>query len=634
MGKEKISFKEKFRYFFDNTMSAGTPALIGWLALLSLVIVSIATTIIYFTNWGATDGEQVGFFEAAWQSLMRAMDAGTVAGDTGWKYRAIMWIVTIGGIFIVSILIGVLTSGIESKLEELRKGRSRVLENNHTLILGWSSKIFSIISELVVANENQRKPRIVILADKDKIEMEEEIRAAIFDTKNTKIICRNGSPLDLNDLEIVNPHVAKSIVIVSPEIDTADTHVIKSILAITNNPKRKKEKYHIVAEIKSESNMEAAHLVGGDEAVVVLSSDIIARVTAQTCRQSGLSVVYTELLDFDGAEIYFKEENSLIGKTFKDAVFSYETSTIIGLQYADNTVKVNPPMNKIIEKGEKIIAISEDDDTIKLSGKTAWSVNLDSITTKVMREQKTERTLVLGWNNKGAAIVKELDSYVKEGSEVVIVAEKEEVHANINKLGAELKNQKLSFLLGNTTERALLRSLNVISFNHIIILCYSDINDIQEADAHTLITLLHLRNIAEEAKTNLSIVSEMLDIRNKALAEVTKADDFIVSDKLVSLLLSQLAENKYLKAVFDDLFDADGSEIYLKHATDYVKAGVEMDFYTVLESAAQKGQVAIGYRKQAFAHEVDKAYGVVVNPTKSDKITFTENDKIVLIAED
>ena len=65
----------------------------------------------------------------------------------------------------------------------------------------------------------------------------------------------------------------------------------------------------------------------------------------------------------------------------------------------------------------------------------------------------------------------------------------------------------------------------------------------------------------------------MLDLRNRALAEVTRADDFIVSDRMTSLLLSQVAENKHLKAVFDDLFDPEGSEIYLRPASEYVAAG-------------------------------------------------------------
>ena len=48
-------------------------------------------------------------------------------------------------------------------------------------------------------------------------------------------------------------------------------------------------------------------------------------------RQAGLSAVYSELLDFDGCEIYTVEQPTLAGKTFGDAVMAYETSTLIGL---------------------------------------------------------------------------------------------------------------------------------------------------------------------------------------------------------------------------------------------------------------------------------------------------------------
>lgn len=57
-----------------------------------------------------------------------------------------------------------------------------------------------------------------------------------------------------------------------------------------------------------------------------------------------------------------------------------------------------------------------------------------------------------------------------------------------------------------------------------------------------------------------SIVSEMLDLRNRELAAVTNVDDFIVSGYLISLMTSQLSENAELQGVFNDLFDAEGSE--------------------------------------------------------------------------
>jgi voltage-gated potassium channel Kch len=629
---KKYSFSEKLRYRFENTLSKGTIAVIAWLAVLSALIVIISSVIIYATR--LADAPDQSMEESMWQSLMRTMDSGNVANDVNWPLRAVMLLVTLGGIFIVSTLIGTITSGMEAKMEEMRKGRSKVLEENHTLILGWSTKVFSIISELLIANENQKRPRIVIMADRDKVEMEDEIRSKFPDTKNTKIICRTGSPLDLNDLEVVSPHDARSIIILSPEEgENPDTHVIKSILALTNNPNRKSDKYHIVAEIRDEANMEAAHLVSNDEAVLVLAGDLIARVTAQTCRQSGLSVVYTELLDFDGAEIYFKNEPSLVGKTYKDALNAYEDSAVMGVFHANGDVSINPDMGKKLEKGDQVIAIAEDDDAIKLSGIKDLALTAAAINEGGRVPAKKERTLIMGWNNKGIIIIKELDNYVGEGSEVIVLAETEQAEAAVKKLAPSLKKQKLEFRGGSTTERATLDSLNIASFNHIIILCYSDM-DMQEADAKTLITLLHLRNISEQVGHNFTIVSEMLDVRNRDLAEVTKADDFIVSDKLISLMLSQLSENKHLKKVFDDLFAAEGSEVYLKPAADYIKPGQPVNFYTVIESASRKKETAIGYRIQAQANEPSKAYGVRVNPNKSEKITFTENDKIVVLAED
>jgi hypothetical protein len=627
-------FLKTVRYRFDNLMSRGVVALIGWLGLISLALVGVAAIVISIIGIGQEGEDAPGFIEAAWLSLMRTLDPGTMGGDTGWGFRITMLMVTLGGIFIVSTLIGLLSSGISSKIEDLRKGRSFVIEKGHILILGWSEKIFPIISELIVANENQHAPKIVILGDKDKVEMEDELKVRIPDTKNMKIICRNGNPIDYNDLQIVNPNDAKAITILAPEDDSPDITVIKCILAITNNPERKKEKYHITAEISDIKNKDIANLVGGDEASLVYSEDLISRVIAQTCRQSGLSIVYTELLDFDGDEIYFQEEPALVGKTYKESLAAFEKSSIIGIQSgANGECRVNPPMNTVIAKGDKVIAVSEDDDTIKYS-EPKNTVNKDIIVSNSTPSGEAEKVLIFSWNEMGTNIVKELDNYSSKGSVIKIVDEYPETPVIINELKSHMKNTNLECLQGDTTQRETIDKLVAEDFNHIIILCDSDSHDTKHADAKALMTLLHLRDISNKTGKEFSIVSEMLDIRDKELAEVTKADDFIVSNRLVSLLMSQLTENKNLKTVFDDLFDADGSEIYLKPITEYIKAGVETDFYTVLESAAQKNQTVIGYRLSRYSKDASKAYGVVVNPNKSDRIKFEENDKLVVLSED
>jgi hypothetical protein len=158
--------------------------------------------------------------------------------------------------------------------------------------------------------------------------------------------------------------------------------------------------------------------------------------------------------------------------------------------------------------------------------------------------------------------------------------------------------------------------------------------DAQAADAKTMITLLHLRDIERKKGESYSVVSEMVDVRNRALAAVAKADDFIVSDELTGLLLTQVSENGELLEVFQDLFRSEGSEIYLKPAKDYVLTGRAVNFYTVAEAARRRGETAIGYRLERHAHDSSRAYGVRVNPPKSETVTFEPEDKIIVLAED
>jgi voltage-gated potassium channel Kch len=630
-----VTWRDRLRYRFENTLARGPIAIIGWLALASAVIVVIAAltlSLFRIDQVPGDPGSTLGFVEGGWQSLMHAIDAGNLAGDAGWPLRLLMLVVTIGGIFIVSILIGTITSGLESRLEELRKGRSRVIERDHTLILGWSPKVFAIVGELLVANRNQAAPRIVILADRDKVEMEDEIRAKFPDTGNTRVICRRGDPLDLDDLGVVDPHGARSIVILAPEIDNPDIYVIKSVLAITNNPERRGGRYHIVAELRDARNEEAAALVGGEEAVFVRGEDLIARLTAQTCRQSGLSVVYTELLDFEGAEIYLREEAALVGRRYRDALSAYEESAVIGLLGADGTVRINPPMDTAIAPGDQVIAISEDDDTLLMRSGAAPAPEVERLVAPVAQPAAPERTLLLGGTDKAEAIIRELDNYVAPGSEVLVVCPDADALAALEPLATRLTRQRLRLQAGDTTRRAVLDALGVPGFDHVILL--SDVRlPVQEADAQTLVCLLHLRAIASGSGRAVNIVSEMMDLRNRALAQVAKADDFIVSDTLVSLMISQLAENRHLHGIFRELFGAEGSEIYLRPAAHYLEEGAEVDFHTVIEAAARRGETAIGYRDASAARSPAEAYGVRVNPRKSARRRYAAGDQLIVLAE-
>ncbi len=631
----EVPLKNKLKYKFDSFVSRGTMSMISGLGIFTLIFVFFLGSFIFLIGPKPDDLDRFNFYESLWMNLVHVLDPGNVGAHIGnWPFRVFMFIVTLAGIVIVSTLIGLVSNGILTKIDELRKGRSFVIERDHVLILGWSSKIFTIISELCIANENQSRGVIVILADMDKVLMEDEIRDKVGKTGNTKVICRTGNPIDVHDLYIANPFDTKSIIILDKDNENSDSQIIKTIVAIVTNPQRRPDPYHITAEIEDRKNFEVAKMVGKDEVELILSDEIISRIMVQTSRQSGLSIVYIELMDFGGDEIYFAEEPLLVGKTFREVLFSYENSAIIGLQFADGSVEINPAMDTIFKQGDRVIGITEDDDTLVPDAPRKVKIDENHIIYTEPEVLEKEKILIVGWNNRARYIVKELDHYVPPGSNVKVVSKFEDAGKMVRKLEKSVSNIVLEFEVSDTTDRESLEAMNLGQYNYIILLCYQNYFPIQEADAQTLITLLHLRNFSEKNGDKYKIVSEMLDIRNRQLADITSADDFIVSDKLISLLMSQVSENKFLMRVFEDLFDSDGSEIYIKPAKEYVRVGEPMNFYTILESAARKNEVALGYRILKESKNAERGYGVFVNPKKSEMFTLSAEDKIIVISEE
>src|SRR5204862_168871 len=100
-----------------------------------------------------------------------------------------------------------------------------------------------------------------------------------------------------------------------------------------------------------------------DGAVLAVNSDrIIAEVTAQACRERGLTQVFRELLDFDGDEMYLREFPELHGATYAEALQAFDKAAVMGL-VTEQGVELNPPPGHVIEPGDRVIALVEDDST-------------------------------------------------------------------------------------------------------------------------------------------------------------------------------------------------------------------------------------------------------------------------------
>jgi voltage-gated potassium channel Kch len=613
----KSDLGDKLRYKFDNSMSRGTPALIAWLTVATIVLIVVFS--VFTTIFGLRPESDApdGFLHEMFYSLLHALDPGTIGGDdpTSWRFVLTMLALTIAGLFVVSALIGIIAAGIDTKLADLRRGRSIVLEKDHTVILGWSDSIFTIISELTLANESRHKPVIVILADRDKVDMEDDVKAKVPDLRGTRVICRSGSPMDIDDLALSSHTTARSVILLAPESsEDPDSEVIKTLLALTHGGA---DGPNIVAEIRNPTNLEAARLVGADRTVLLDIRETVAKLVVQTSRQSGAAAVYTELFDYDGDEIYFLEQHDLGAATYAEALLAFEKASVIGL-IEDGVPTLNPAGDSVVGN-RTLIVVAEDDSGLESEGRARTHPDLSALGTEVAGEEAPTQGVLIGWNERAPIVLRELDHYAPPGSTLTVVTSFGQPNVPV------LDNLAVTVVAASTTDRATLETYVVDGLDQVIVLCYSDHLEVQAADARTLVTLLHVRDILGKLDAATPVVTEMLDDRNRVLAQVAHVDDVVVSGEIVSLLVTQLSEDRRLEAVFGQLLGDEGSEIYLRPAEWYVQPGREVSYATVVAGASSRGATAIGYKSDAL--------GVLVNPAKSQTFDVQPGDRVVVLAE-
>lgn len=614
----KHAFRARMRYRFDSSLAKGPIILVVWLAglvLLSAIVGAVFLNLIRATFGGSLNASLP---EDIWQALLRSVDTGTFASDTQWPTRVIALLITLSGIFLAGSLIGIIASAIDQRVENLRRGRSAVIEHGHTLILGWSSRLPLIVSELVVANENVHDPAIVVLASEDKTHMEEDLRERVGQTGNTRVVCRTGSPWKPDDLELVNMKGAKSIIVLAGS--EGDAGVVKTILAVkTLDPEFLRA--HVVAEFAHNDNARTIRAVTDGRVLTINSDHVVAEVTAQACHQGGLASVFQELLDFEGDEIYISDVPDLVGRSYGEALLAFDRCSLIGRFTHDGVVELNPAPSTRFEEGDHVIAIAGDDDQVVLSGFETVEPPVparpgDSVEPPI-------RVLVVGWSSFGPKVLHEIDEFLSPGSFVEVAIDADIIDP-ATVAGVELDNARLHVHATTAGPEDLLRLDNDEPFDQVIVLGYRTGMTVAEADAHTLLTLLTLRKLwPPDGLHRPRIVAELLDQSNVAIASTTGVDDFIVSDALTSLMIAQLSERAELQAVFDDLFDPEGAVVELRSAEALVPHEA-ISFATVVAAAMSQGASAIGYRLSSTGR-------VVVNPRKDSLVELGPGDQVLVV---
>ncbi|KAK4253438.1 hypothetical protein QN277_010742 [Acacia crassicarpa] len=650
---EEVSLNKRLAYRVDVFLSVHPYA--------KPLVLLVATLLLIFLGGLALFGVTTeDLAHCLWLSWTYVADSGNHASSEGIGPRLVAVSISFGGMLIFAMMLGLVSDTISEKFDSLRKGKSEVVEQNHTLILGWSDKLGSLLNQLSIANESLGGGTVVVMAERDKEEMELDIAKMEFDFKGTSVICRSGSPLILADLKKVSVSKARAIIVLAEDgnADQSDARALRTVLSLTGV--KEGLRGHIVVELSDLDNEVLVKLVGGDLVETVVAHDVIGRLMIQCARQPGLAQIWEDILGFENCEFYIKRWPQLDGMLFEDVLISFPDAIPCGIKVASlgGRIILNPDDSYILQEGDEVLVIAEDDDTYApASLPMVWRGSLPK---DFVYPRSPERILFCGWRRDMEDMIMVLEASLSPNSELWMfndVLEKEREKKltdgglDINRLvNISLVNRE-----GNAVIRRHLESLPLESFDSILILADESVEDSAiQADSRSLATLLLIRDIQarrlpyeamvgpahggsfskgswigqmKQASDRSVIISEILDPRTKNLLSMSKISDYVLSNELVSMALAMVAEDRQINDVLEELFAEEGNEMHIRQADLYLFEGEELSFYEIMLRARQRRDIMIGYR-------LTNAERAVINPpAKNDRRRWSLKDVFVVIAE-
>lgn len=646
-----------FSYKFDSVMVQKRSALI--LLLLLTGVFCLVGGIVYYLLHSPGD---LSLLECIFRAWTFVADPGTHAGEEGFGSRVASFVITLGGFLSFAILLGLVGDTISDKIEHLRRGRNKIIESNHVLIIGWSEKIYCFLENMAIANESEGGMTVVILAGEqyppDKI-MELLTNNCSKKTLNeSRIICRTGHLSSVNDLKRVAADKAKCICIMANEEDKAasDARTLRIVLALVRGFDSLAG--HIVVEVISQECSELIELAGQGHVVPLVSHEMIGRMLIQCARQPGLSAVYMNLLCFDDSEFYMEHHEGMggNGRTYEDICYLFDGAVVCGY-HRDGKLFLNPPDDTPILEDDMICVLAEDDSTY-FPRKERIDVRpcLDRLNPDDFRNKsgdvvlKPTKLLFCGWRQNMEQCISTLGAFLNPGSEVTVMKhiedrkEEKKIVDLLNEWSPKSSQINIKLIPTDPQSRKELKAVvdaqDVTGkpFRSIIVLsnvtAVGSEDELDKADSLVLITTLFLEDIIKQKREAspsypaVDIISEIFNPNTKASVSEPGKGDWIVSNELISMALAQLAENKENRQIWNELFVPEGNELYLTKMEEYLlHPDEEVCFWDLYVRGKRKQEVVIGWVLPA------PSLKPVINPEDKWKThKFAKGTRVALLA--
>ncbi|MDA9803105.1 hypothetical protein N9B77_00090 [Flavobacteriaceae bacterium] len=586
-----------------------------------LLVISIISALLMLGVKGVFGmNDDQPFFDQWWNSLTKIIKIGS---GENFNERLVNFLYWALGVAFSGTIIAFLAAKVSNFITNLNKGKSTIIDTNHYVIIGWNANIFNIFAEIQMANLNQSKPTILCFNGLDNLEMRAMIDLEISKFKKIRVLTRSGDVYNIADLARTNAKNAKSVIILDDTVKK-NFNIETTLLAIKKNIPN--NNIPIVVQFSNEDNIATLSDLMSNQLYPISKNRLISNVTSQAVRNKHISSVVLDFLDYDGDEVYFFKAGPFVSLTFKQVMLSLSSEMLIGIITKNNKVVLNPDKNYIIQNEDQLIIIAEDDENdLKLHEKPYFSELLNTISIEPRTEsfEKPKSILVIGWSKLGQQIFDKTIQFLGAGSKVSFLYRKDLVTTIPNTANY---SHEVSLVETNTNDQELLSNcLTTNDFDIVLILGYDDYYSEDVSDTYSMMKNLAVKKILESKQTSFStrIILQLNDGSKKDLISTNQDSEFIVSDLLSALLITQLADNPKLWYVFEELFSNEGLKININHSECYEPIKKEeINVEDLLVSALKKNETLIGYV------ENNQCY---LNPNKSKIINDINKTELIVI---
>ena len=480
-------------------------------------------------------------------------------GDNRMMMVLAIIIVILGMILFSGAIIATVTTALRTFIDKKSKAKGKIIVNNHFVILNWNSKVPEMIYNLMLKGF---KKNIVILSDRNKEYIEAELKSLFLTNEvhekiKANLIIKEGDSLLRGNLEDISIEEASQICIMAREdmIDVDDDNIINSDLlnlkiVLKLGSFKLKNDCQIVVETQSDETR--AQIEGLSHKITSLKklnitpisfNKKIGQIIAQSLVMPHMSNLYSELFSFEGSEFYSVESSDEIDnflKTHNEAIPVYKEDKYLFL----------------LASGEEKLAVTRP--------------------SEYLTSRKLEVNMI-----KGSAQIS-----------IFIIGENSKTQFLLNSLERMQKSSDVEFKFkhyGKTNTKELIEDVKATEGLKKILILSDDKVSSDSYDANVFVALIELSKVFPVTSEDISYTTELLDSRNLSSVKDFNIQNTIISNKMMSLLITQLALNKKSKRFFEKILTISTSH----RASDFdliihkVKRTVVIDEELKFESKAE-----------------------------------------------